>query len=84
MKKHVWKNSQKAVQVAAVYRGPVKPKREASCTTRQRGEVATVAIDGQGERSRPAVLLGGSFGVRDSDSEDLNGFISENSLRRGE
>ena len=30
------------------------------------------------------LLLGGSFGVRDSDSYDLNRSISENSLRRRE
>jgi len=83
MKKHVLKNCQKTVQVSAVYRGPAKRKQQASCATRQRGEVAALTIDGQGERSRRAVLLGGSFGGRDSDSEDLNRFISENTLRRG-
>jgi len=47
----------------------------------RRGVSITSWIGGGGA---PLLLLGGSLGVRYSDGSDLNRFILENSLRRGE
>jgi len=51
MKNHAWKYGRKPVQVSAGYRGPAKPKRQLSSTPTGCPQVATVAVDDQGESS---------------------------------
>jgi len=63
MKNDAWKYCRKPVQVSAVYRGPTKPKRQASWAPKRRPQVATLAVDGEGESSRRAAQtpLGWAF-----------------------
>ena len=55
MKNHAWKYCRKLVQVSAVYLGEEKCKRQSAFAPNRRSQVATVAVDGQGESSRRAV-----------------------------
>jgi len=55
MKNDTWKYCRKPIQVSAIYRGQSKPKRQPAFAEKRRPEVATVAVDGQGESSRRAV-----------------------------
>jgi len=55
MKNHTWKYGRKTIQVSAIYRGQSKPKRQSAFAPKRRPQVATVAVDGQGECSRHAV-----------------------------
>jgi len=55
MKNHAWKYCRKPIQVSAVYRGQSKPKRQLAFAPKRRPQVATVAVDGQGESSKGAV-----------------------------
>ena len=52
MKNHTWKYCRKPIQVSAIYGGQSKPKRESAFAPKRRPQVATVAVDGQGESSR--------------------------------
>ena len=53
MNNHTWKFCRKPVQVSAVYGEPAKPKRQASFAPKGCPQVATRAVDSQGEGSRP-------------------------------
>jgi len=55
MKNDAWKYCRKPIQVSAIYGGQSKPKRQSACAPKRRPQVATLAVDGQGESSRPAV-----------------------------
>jgi len=55
MKNNGWKYCRKWVQVSAVYRGPAKPKSQTAFAPKRRPLVATMAVDGQGERLKRAV-----------------------------
>jgi len=55
MNNHAWKYCGKQIQVAAVYRGQAKPKRSPAFAPKRHPQVATVAVDGQGESSRRVV-----------------------------
>jgi len=55
MKNHTWKYCRKPIQVSAIYRGQSKPKRHSTFAPKRRPQVASVAVDGQGESSRRAV-----------------------------
>ena len=55
LRSHAWKYGRKPVRVSVVYRGPAKLKRQALLALRQCPQVATVALDGQGESSRRVV-----------------------------
>jgi len=63
MKNYAWKYCRKPVQVSGIYRGQSKPKRQSAFTAKGRPQVATVAVDGQGESSRRGVQRppGGAF-----------------------
>jgi len=67
MKKHAWQYCRKPVQVAAVYPGQVKPKRQSTFTPKRRPQVATVAVDGQAESSRRAVQRPPAWAFQDDD-----------------
>jgi len=55
MKNQAWKYGRKPIQVSAIYRGQSEPKRQSAFTPELRPQVATVAVDGQGESSRGPV-----------------------------
>jgi len=52
MKNHTWKYCRKPIQVSAIYRGQSKPKRQPAFAPKRRPQVATVALEGQGESSQ--------------------------------
>jgi len=51
MKNPAWKYCRKLVQVSPVYQWPASPKRQASVAPKRHPQVATMALDGQGESS---------------------------------
>jgi len=55
MKNHTWKYCRKPIQVLAIYRGQSKPKRQSAFAPKRGPQIATVAVDGQGESPRRAV-----------------------------
>jgi len=55
MKNHAWQYCRKPIQVLAVYRGQFKPKRQSAFSPKRRPQVATVAVDGQGESAKLGV-----------------------------
>jgi len=55
IKNQAWKYNRKPIQVSAIYQGQSKPKRQSAFTPERRPQVATVAVDGQGESSRRPV-----------------------------
>jgi len=55
MRNHSWKYSRKPIQVSAIYRGQLKPKRHSTFAPKRPPQVPTVAVDGQGESSKRAV-----------------------------
>jgi len=65
MKNHAWKYSRKPVQVSAVNRGRAKRKQRWAFAPLGCPHVAPMAANGQG-------VLGGSIGVRYSDSWELD------------
>jgi len=67
MKNHAWKYCRKPVQVLAVYQGQAKPKRQATFTPKRRLQVATSAVDGQGESSKRAVQRPPAWAFDDDD-----------------
>jgi len=67
MKNHAWKYCRKPIQVSAVYRGQLKPKRQSAFAPKPRPQVATVAVDGQGESSRQAVQSPPAWASEDDD-----------------
>jgi len=67
MKNHTWKYCRKPVQVSAIYRGQSKPKRQSAFAPKRRPQVATVAVDGQGESSRRAVQSPPAWAFEDDD-----------------
>ena len=67
MKNDAWKDCRKPIQVSAVYRGQSRPKRESPFAPKQRPQVATVAVDGQGESSRRAVQRPPAWAFEDDD-----------------
>jgi len=67
MKNHTWKYCPKPIQVSAIYRGQSKPKRQPAFAPKRRPQVATVAVEGQGESSRQAVQRPPAWGFEDDD-----------------
>jgi len=67
MKNHTWKSCRKQIQASDIYRGQSKRKRQAAFPPKRRPQVATVAGDGQGESSRPAVQRPPAWAVEDDD-----------------
>jgi len=67
MKNHTWKYCRKPKQVSAIYRGQSKPKRQSTFAPKRRPQVATVAVDGQGESSRRAVQRPPAWALEDDD-----------------
>ena len=67
MKNHTWKYCRKPVQVSAIYRGQSKPKQQSAFAPKRRPQVATVAVDRQGESSRPAVQRPPAWAFEDDD-----------------
>jgi len=55
MKNQAWKYCRKPVEVSAGYQGQSKPKRQTPLAPKRRPQVATMAVDGQGESSKLAV-----------------------------
>jgi len=54
MKILTWKYCRKRIQVSAIERGQSKPQQQSAFAPKRRPQVATVAIDGQGESARRA------------------------------
>jgi len=67
MKNHTWKYCRKPIQVSAIYRGQSKPKRQPAFAQKRRHQVATVAVEGQGESSRRAVQRPPAWTFEDDD-----------------
>jgi len=55
MRNQTWKYCRKPIQVSAVYRGQSKPKGQSAFAPNRYPHVATVAIEGKGERSKCVV-----------------------------
>jgi len=55
MKNHSWKYCRKPIRVSGINRGQSKPKRQSAFAPKRRPQVASVAVDGQGESSRRGV-----------------------------
>jgi len=66
-KNHTWKYCRKRIQVSAIYRGQSKPKRQSAFAPKGRSQVATVAVDGQGESSRRAAQRPPAWAFEDDD-----------------
>jgi len=66
-KNHTWKYCRKPIQVSAIYRGQSKPKRQPAFAPKRRPQVATVAVEGQGESSRRAVQRPPAWAFEDDD-----------------
>jgi len=67
MKNHTWKYCRKPIQVSAIYGGQSKAKRQSAFAPKLRPQVATVAVDGQGEGSRRAVQRPPAWAFEDDD-----------------
>ena len=67
MKNQAWKYCRKPIQVLAVYQGQSKPKRQSAFVPKRRPQVATVAVDGQGESSKRAVQRPPAWAFEDDD-----------------
>jgi len=61
------KYSRKLIQVSGIYRGQSKPKRRSAFTPKCFPQVATVAVDSQGESSRRPVQRPPAWGLEDDD-----------------
>jgi len=67
MKNHTWKYCRKPIQVSTIYRGQSKPKRQSAFAPKRRPQIATVAVDGQGESPRRAVQRPPAWAFEDDD-----------------
>ena len=67
MKNHGWKYCRKPIQVSAVYREQLKPTRQSAFAPKRPPQVATVAVDGQGESSRRVVQRPPAWAFEDDD-----------------
>jgi len=67
MKNHAWKYCRKPIQVSAVYREQLKPTRQSAFAPKRPPQVATVAVDGQGQSSRRAVQRPPAWALEDDD-----------------
>ena len=61
------KYSRKPIQVSGIYRGQSKPKRRSAFRPKCFPQVATVAVDSQGESSRRPVQRPPAWGLEDDD-----------------
>jgi len=67
MKNLARKYCRKPIQVSAIYRGQSKPKRQCAFAPKRGPQVATVAVDGQGESSKGAVQRLPAWAFEDDD-----------------
>jgi len=68
MKNHSWKYSRKPIRVSGINRGQWKPKPQSAFAPKRRPQVASVAVDGQGESSRRAVQRPPAWAFEDEES----------------
>ena len=67
MRNHPGKYCRKPIQVSAIYQGQSKPKGQSAFPPKRRPQVATVAVDGQGECSPRAVQRPPAWAFEDDD-----------------
>ena len=68
MKNQAWKYCQKPIQVSAIYQGQAMPKRQSTFAPTRPPQVATVAVDGDGESSKRALQRPPAWAFDDVDS----------------